>query len=426
MKKTLLLLTLCMLILPVCSIQRMYQQTLALSSDRNILNIVQNVGETHCQQYFINAYLLSNPDEIVTNHVPTPAGFTYVDATKLRISKLGDGVNTPYYVAVTILSTAFSQNWLSQQVLHVEVGFYQTVELTSWFQLITPGITPIIITDPPQVVPPLTGYTISGNIGSIFSLADVTISNNGTPQTQLFEGFGHYSFNVSAGSDVNITPSKSGYVFSPVSISQTNVSADSPNNNFNMLSANPDCALNPNPINGAANISPSLASLSCQYNTQTDFIQPAGLRFHFPAASTTPQVVSFTSWGTYEVPISGLQPNTQYDWKVVPYNDYGEAANVPVWTFTTGSAGSALPLPPANLQIAVLGEDIVLHWNAVTQAEDNTPCTPDGYNIYVSSGWNPFGSYNLLDSTNSLQYIHAGAGLTLRNRFYKVKAYRLR
>ncbi|MBM4403804.1 MAG: choice-of-anchor J domain-containing protein [Candidatus Cloacimonetes bacterium] len=45
---------------------------------------------------------------------------------------------------------------------------------------------------------------------------------------------------------------------------------------------------------------------------------------------------------TTYTPTNQLQNNTQYYWKIVPYNNFGDAANCPVWSFTTVPSGLAV------------------------------------------------------------------------------------
>ncbi|MGD0613111.1 MAG: hypothetical protein ABSB41_16555, partial [Anaerolineales bacterium] len=66
-------------------------------------------------------------------------------------------------------------------------------------------------------------YTISGDAG----VAGATLSyTDGTPKTATADSSGNYSFAVSYGWSGTVTPSKTGYTFSPVNRSYTNVLAD--------------------------------------------------------------------------------------------------------------------------------------------------------------------------------------------------------
>jgi hypothetical protein len=72
-------------------------------------------------------------------------------------------------------------------------------------------------------------YTISGNAGA----ADVTLSyTDGSPKTATTDGSGNYSFGVSYNWSGIVTPSKTGYTFTPTSKSYTNVTADQAAQNY--------------------------------------------------------------------------------------------------------------------------------------------------------------------------------------------------
>ncbi len=79
----------------------------------------------------------------------------------------------------------------------------------------TPSIQPI----PNTLTPPIP-YSISGNVGT----AGTTLSyTDGTFKTATADGNGNYSFTVSNNWSGTVTPSKTGYIFSPVSKSYSNV-----------------------------------------------------------------------------------------------------------------------------------------------------------------------------------------------------------
>jgi hypothetical protein len=76
-----------------------------------------------------------------------------------------------------------------------------------------------------------TCFTISGNAG----VADATINYTGGSTTA--DGSGNYALHVPSGWSGTVTPSKSGYVFSPVNISYSNLDADKTNQNFTAIPA---------------------------------------------------------------------------------------------------------------------------------------------------------------------------------------------
>ena len=72
-------------------------------------------------------------------------------------------------------------------------------------------------------------YTIAGNAG----VSGVTLSyTDGTPKTAISDAIGSYSFTVSYNWSGTVTPSRTGYTFSPPNRSYTNVLADLTGQNF--------------------------------------------------------------------------------------------------------------------------------------------------------------------------------------------------
>ncbi len=72
-------------------------------------------------------------------------------------------------------------------------------------------------------------HTISGSAG----VAGATLSyTDGSPKTATADGSGNYTFTVSNGWTGTVTPSMTGYTFSPTYLSYTNVTADQPNQNY--------------------------------------------------------------------------------------------------------------------------------------------------------------------------------------------------
>lgn len=80
-----------------------------------------------------------------------------------------------------------------------------------------------------------------------------------------------------------------------------------------------------------------------------------------------------------------------------------------------GSSGT--PLPPQNLHISVLGNDILLEWDPVTQNTAGQPIIPDSYNIYYSA--EPYDTFDQVGQTESTSWTHTGAALQLSG-YYKV------
>ena len=71
-------------------------------------------------------------------------------------------------------------------------------------------------------------YTISGSVGSAGAGATITYTGGSTTAN----GSGSYSFTVPSGWSGTVTPTKTGYTFSPVNRSYTNVTSNQTNQNY--------------------------------------------------------------------------------------------------------------------------------------------------------------------------------------------------
>jgi hypothetical protein len=61
---------------------------------------------------------------------------------------------------------------------------------------------------------------------------------------------------------------------------------------------------------------------------------------------------SVASGATASIPVAGLTPNTQYEWRVIVTNSQGKSRVGPVWRFTTGTTGG-INLPPTAIDQSV-------------------------------------------------------------------------
>jgi hypothetical protein len=139
----------------------------------------------------------------------------------------------------------------------------------------------------------------------------------------------------------------------------------------------PEAALLLSPEDGAVDVP---ADIVLQWE-KGDGGVPMGYRVYMDQ-NNPPQTLlaegNFTSYSELE-----LEPETQYFWKVVPYNYLGEPEEVPVWSFTTGEFILAAPenailLFPVDGAINI-SVDATLMW----APGDGT--APDGYRIYLDT-----------------------------------------
>ncbi len=94
----------------------------------------------------------------------------------------------------------------------------------------------------------------------------------------------------------------------------------------------PTVASTPVPANSAIN---QLADTNLSWNAATS--SPDGYRLYLGTNNPPSNLINGTDLGnvlSYN-PTANLQYSTQYFWKIVSYNGYGDALNCPVWSFTT-------------------------------------------------------------------------------------------
>ncbi len=60
-----------------------------------------------------------------------------------------------------------------------------------------------------------------------------------------------------------------------------------------------------------------------------------GYRVYWGKVGQKMKLVSEQSASNCQVEIANMEPDTDYQWKVVPFNEYGEAKNCPVWRYRT-------------------------------------------------------------------------------------------
>ena len=137
-------------------------------------------------------------------------------------------------------STVFSANatqissYSSYTLVSIDVSAYANgATRTVTFSSVTTGqLVTFNLDDVALLAQPPTLFTISGNAG----IGGVTLSyTDGTPKAATADGAGLYSFMVPSGWSGTITPSKTGYTFSPGSKSYTNVLANQTAQNYTAI-----------------------------------------------------------------------------------------------------------------------------------------------------------------------------------------------
>ncbi|MFO8145336.1 MAG: hypothetical protein R6T89_06395, partial [Candidatus Syntrophosphaera sp.] len=178
---------------------------------------------------------------------------------------------------------------------------------------------------------------------------------------------GTFSFNVNNGLNPIVTPTKQGYWFNPNSLQFNNIQSNQ-TANFAMNSwlANPP--FQPIPLNLEPNVSINIGELKWSHEVQPYYSPPAGFNVYFPASAPEPYEVVYVREGRtdYAVAIPLLDYSTSYEWKVVPFTDYGPAEGIEVWSFTTQDEPVPPPPPllisPPNFAENVPFESVDLEW----------------------------------------------------------------
>lgn len=200
--------------------------------------------------------------------------------------------------------------------------------------------------------------TLSGNTG--VGGTTLTYIDGGT-KTVTADGSGNYSITVPYGWGGTVTPSKTGYVFSPGSLSFSDLQGDQAAQNFtaSLAPGNLIKALPANNADGQA-LSPTLS-----------WQAGAGLSSYEYCYSSVPGPC--TKWnsvsGNTSVTLHDLAPNYTYYWQVrgASANNFIEADSGIWWTFTTtATAACSWPayIPPTSPTFA----DVPMtagHWSWV-------------------------------------------------------------
>jgi len=100
------------------------------------------------------------------------------------------------------------------------------------------------------------------------------------------------------------------------------------------LSTPPPCALMIFPFDGMINVvAPYILSWSTSPIAD-------GCKINFGTDNPPSNIENNTDIGNVtQFEIDNLSPDTQYYWQIVPYNDFGDATDCPIWTFTTATSG---------------------------------------------------------------------------------------
>ncbi|PKN78661.1 MAG: hypothetical protein CVU48_07640, partial [Candidatus Cloacimonetes bacterium HGW-Cloacimonetes-1] len=153
--------------------------------------------------------------------------------------------------------------------------------------------------------------------------------NRSTALSPTVASAGWYQYNY------EITPSVTGYyymIFKATSAYGNRMFIDS----FSLLRTStasvPNVAISPSPTNLATAV-----AVTSDLAWSSGGGGPTGYRISLGTNNPPSNIVNYSNLGSVSTynPVANLQYSTTYYWKVTPYNAIGDAANCPVWSFTT-------------------------------------------------------------------------------------------
>jgi len=102
---------------------------------------------------------------------------------------------------------------------------------------------------------------------------------------------------------------------------------------------------------------------------------------------------------------------------------HSNAQNRPVYALGLRGSGEYVPpKPPTGVETAMLGYDMHISWDPVTETIFDTPITPDGYLVFYNGSDDPDGEFYFHGFTPGLSYTHYYVGRYAQHMFYRVMA----
>lgn len=377
-KKILLLLVLAVICVGLMA-QRVYtQKVVAADPNANIYNIVTNTSSTTSPLYIIEADILETTGEVLTSEPGNPNGHLSMPVGTIRINRLST------YVVTSLQLASFPTPFQVGQTVQMKVIERATGDFTTWQIVIPSGGAAITIFDPVQLVPPLpvtpTTHIISGMITSQWPLNDVTINATGIDAADITYAAGAYTVTVPDGWDGVITPAKAGYIFEPASRTYTDVTADTPNQDFVMKTV----------------VVPGVPTNLAPNDITLTYTEPTAVTLSWVAPADVNVDSYKLIWNNGEVQNIGnvlnwttpaLDAGT-YTWKVCAVNNTPTKNYTPVRVQINGRSTAGTNNPKAD--------------GAWAEASFTVAIAPAEYNVNITS--NPTGVAIYVDGTNSGEF----------------------
>ncbi|MDD3536372.1 MAG: choice-of-anchor J domain-containing protein, partial [Candidatus Cloacimonetes bacterium] len=289
---------------------------------------------------------LAMGDEVVTNNLPLSAanGTNNVIAAMSRDIMPKDNGVLRYMTSGTAPNRVFTVQWknfrrsptaAANDILNFQI---QLLEGSNVVKFVYGANTPLTVATAATVQVGLRGE----------SNADF---NNRSTTTNWAESVSGTVNNASCTLNATVFPAN-GLIFSFSPVQQ---------------GAPPSPAQNPLPANTALNVNPN-TSLSWSSGGGA----PTGYKVYFGTNTPPTNLINGnTQTDTYYQPDTALNYNTQYYWKIVPFNDDGDAEDCPVWSFTTWTDPTISSYPYSQDFDALTPPALPNGWSTINANGDN-------------------------------------------------------
>ena len=328
--------------------------------------------------YIVNAWITARPTEVTSTltHIPT----------LIRLYRFGNGTTQPYRTAIFLQLSTFTTQWVQGDIIHFQViNNNVTPALTDFWEITIPDNSGAAWTvwDPAvplNLWPVAQNRIISGTITSLWDLTGVTINATGIDAADITYDAGAYTVTVPDGWDGVITPAKDGYIFEPASRTYTDVTADTPNQDFVMKTV----------------VVPGVPTNLAPNDITLTYTEPTAVTLSWVAPADVNVDSYKLIWNNGEVQNIGnvlnwttpaLDAGT-YTWKVCAVNNTPTKNYTPVRVQINGRSTAGTNNPKAD--------------GAWAEASFTVAIAPAEYNVNITS--NPTGVAIYVDGTNSGEF----------------------
>jgi len=179
-------------------------------------------------------------------------------------------------------------------------------------------------------------YTISGSVGTAGANATITYTGGSTTANSS----GSYSFTVAGGWSGTVTPSKSGYAFTPPNRSYTNVTANQTNQNY--TAALSGFTISGNVGVGSATVTYTGGSTTSNSSGDYSFFVSQGW-----SGTVTPSRTGFSFWPASRTYTNAMANQTSQNYTARPttftFGSFGDSHNEPYFDGTAAQLASLNP-----------------------------------------------------------------------------------